>query len=182
MQKGGGSPPKGVSLPKPCQLKPVYHEAKALGSIQLKRYLMPEVYFKISIKSFEHSALQPAKEKIEELSLLVDSRGHHLVMPASTQLPCSACEARAAPDAPKRRKVGSSISLPSSKKRFTVLKSPHIDKKSREQFQLQTHKAKIETACYSKDKACLLLLLLKNSELMGVEVKLAISYSTPFCP
>ena len=140
---------------------------------------MPTIYFKISIKSFEHSALQLAKEKIEELSLLMESRE---APPRSIQLPCSARGARAVPDAPKKGKAHSSISLPSSKKRFTLLKSPHIDKKSREQFQLQTHKAKIETACSSREEACLLLLLLKNSELVGVEVKLAINYSTPFCP
>ena len=32
------------------------------------------------------------------------------------------------------------IPLPISLKRFTVLKSPHVDKKSREQFEIRTHK------------------------------------------
>ena len=32
------------------------------------------------------------------------------------------------------------IPLPTNMKRFTVLRSPHIDKKSREQFEMQTHK------------------------------------------
>jgi small subunit ribosomal protein S10 len=32
------------------------------------------------------------------------------------------------------------VPLPSRKKCFTVLRSPHIDKKSREQFELTTHK------------------------------------------
>jgi len=31
------------------------------------------------------------------------------------------------------------IPLPVSLKRFTVLKSPHVDKKSREQFEIRTH-------------------------------------------
>ena len=30
--------------------------------------------------------------------------------------------------------------MPVSLKRFTVLKSPHVDKKSREQFDIRTHK------------------------------------------
>ena len=30
--------------------------------------------------------------------------------------------------------------MPVSLKRFTVLKSPHVDKKSREQFEIRTHK------------------------------------------
>ena len=36
------------------------------------------------------------------------------------------------------------IPLPTKKKIFTVLKSPHVNKKSREQFQLRTHKRLIE--------------------------------------
>lgn len=161
---------------------------------------MPEIYLKMSLKSFEGSALQPAKHKIEELCALADSREALL---RSILLP------EALPDAPLKGEApqgqapppyigkgckrgldphpwpwsgGSFVPLPSSKKRFTLLRSPHIDKKSREQFQLETHKAQIETACCSREEACLLLLLLKNSELMGVQVKVAISYSTPFCP
>ncbi|MFA5094103.1 MAG: 30S ribosomal protein S10 [Candidatus Omnitrophota bacterium] len=37
-------------------------------------------------------------------------------------------------------KVLGPIPLPTDKAVFTVLRSPHIDKKSREQFQLKTHK------------------------------------------
>jgi len=36
------------------------------------------------------------------------------------------------------------IPLPTEKEVFTVLKSPHVNKKSREQFQLRTHKRLIE--------------------------------------
>ncbi len=32
------------------------------------------------------------------------------------------------------------IPLPTEKNRYTVLRSPHIDKKSREQFEVRTHK------------------------------------------
>ena len=32
------------------------------------------------------------------------------------------------------------IPLPTNKRRFTVLRGPHIDKKSREQFEMRTHK------------------------------------------
>ena len=32
------------------------------------------------------------------------------------------------------------IPLPTNMKRFNVLRSPHIDKKSREQFEMRTHK------------------------------------------
>ena len=36
------------------------------------------------------------------------------------------------------------IPLPTEKKIFTVLRSPHVNKKSREQFQLATHKRLLE--------------------------------------
>ena len=37
-------------------------------------------------------------------------------------------------------KVSGPIPLPSSREIYTVLRSPHIDKKSREQFQIKSHK------------------------------------------
>ncbi len=36
------------------------------------------------------------------------------------------------------------IPLPTEKKIYTVLRSPHVNKKSREQFELRTHKRLIE--------------------------------------
>jgi small subunit ribosomal protein S10 len=45
-------------------------------------------------------------------------------------------------------KTGSQVSgpvpLPTKTQRWTVLRSPHVDKKSREQFELKTHKRLIE--------------------------------------
>ena len=37
-------------------------------------------------------------------------------------------------------RVSGPIPLPSRINRFTVLRSPHVDKKSREQFEIRTHK------------------------------------------
>jgi len=37
-------------------------------------------------------------------------------------------------------KVSGPIPLPTKKEDYTVLRSPHIDKKSREQFQIKVHK------------------------------------------
>jgi small subunit ribosomal protein S10 len=37
-------------------------------------------------------------------------------------------------------KVMGPIPLPTDKNRYTVLRSPHVDKKSREQFEVRTHK------------------------------------------
>ncbi len=42
------------------------------------------------------------------------------------------------------KRTGASVSgpipLPTQVQRFTVLRSPHVDKKSREQFEIRTHK------------------------------------------
>ncbi len=40
--------------------------------------------------------------------------------------------------------ISGPIPLPSEKEVFTVLKSPHVNKKAREQFQIRTHKRLIE--------------------------------------
>jgi len=41
-------------------------------------------------------------------------------------------------------KVSGPIPLPTRIERYTVLRSPHIDKKSREQFEIRTHKRIID--------------------------------------
>lgn len=41
-------------------------------------------------------------------------------------------------------KVSGPIPLPTKIQRWTVLRSPHVDKKSREQFELKTHKRLID--------------------------------------
>ena len=37
-------------------------------------------------------------------------------------------------------RVAGPIPLPTARNRWTVLRSPHVDKKSREQFEIRTHK------------------------------------------
>ncbi len=41
-------------------------------------------------------------------------------------------------------KVAGPIPLPTKKTRYTVLRSPHIDKKSREQFEIRTYKRMLD--------------------------------------
>lgn len=41
-------------------------------------------------------------------------------------------------------KVVGPIPLPTEINRFTVLRSPHVDKKSREQFEMRTHKRMVD--------------------------------------
>ncbi|MCB1212697.1 MAG: 30S ribosomal protein S10 [Chlamydiia bacterium] len=40
--------------------------------------------------------------------------------------------------------IAGPIPLPSRKEVFTVLRSPHVDKKSREQFEIRTHKRLVD--------------------------------------
>ncbi len=57
----------------------------------------------------------------------------HRVLDASTKEICSTAKRTGA-------QVRGPIPLPTRLERFTVNRSPHIDKKSREQFQICTHK------------------------------------------
>ncbi len=41
-------------------------------------------------------------------------------------------------------RLGGPIPLPTSISRYTVLRSPHVDKKSREQFEIRTHKRLVD--------------------------------------
>ena len=41
-------------------------------------------------------------------------------------------------------KIAGPIPLPTRINRFTVLRSPHVDKKSREQFEVRTHKRMLD--------------------------------------
>jgi ribosomal protein S10 len=154
---------------------------------------MPKAFFKILIKSFEHSTLQLAKEEIEKLccvfketastSLAATSGlgGQDMEVLGCSLKSTSAQLPESALNTAKKERRYCSVTLPSSRRKFTLLRSPHIDKKSREQFQLQTYKAEIEIPFYTKEAACLLLFLLKNSELAGVEAKLVVNCSTPLC-
>ncbi len=48
-------------------------------------------------------------------------------------------------------KVSGPIPLPTRIERFTVLRSPHVNKKSREQFEMRTHKRLIDILDTNED-------------------------------
>lgn len=79
------------------------------------------------LKSFDQSLL---KEALEELSLIL----------ANTN--CS---------------VSGSISLPAERKRFCVIRSPHIDKDSREHFELHLYKQFFDLSFENPESLNLLL-------------------------
>ena len=63
------------------------------------------------------------------------------------------------------------IPLPTKKEIFTVLRSPHVNKKAREQFQLKTHKRLVEI--YSPtQKTVSSLSKLELPSGVGIQVKL----------
>ena len=66
--------------------------------------------------------------------------------------------------------VSGPIPLPRSIGRFTVNRSPHIDKKSREQFELTTHRRILDIVAPS-DKTMDALMKLNISSGVDVEIK-----------
>ena len=82
------------------------------------------------------------------------------------------------------------ISFPQKQKRFTVLRSPHVHKKSREQFHVQSFKTMIRFS-HSKDsrnpfqgfpsekyELHLFFENLKYLKLLGVQMKIQVCYTT----
>nr|YP_009755795.1 ribosomal protein S10 [Gonatozygon brebissonii]QIQ23073.1 ribosomal protein S10 [Gonatozygon brebissonii] len=72
-----------------------------------------------------------------------------------------------------------SIRLPRRRSLYTVLRSPHIDKKSREQFELKTHKQLViikTDISQLREKLC----YLKFHEISGVQMKVTFHYKTRF--
>ncbi len=69
---------------------------------------------RIKLRSFDHRVLD---ESVKQITDIVKSTGVRIVGP---------------------------IPLPTKKQVYTVLRSPHVNKKSREQFQLCTHKRIID--------------------------------------
>ena len=65
---------------------------------------------RLTLKSYDHQLLDNA---VKQIVLTVKRTGSQVLGP---------------------------VPLPSMRKCFTVLRSPHVDKKSREQFELTTHK------------------------------------------
>lgn len=63
------------------------------------------------------------------------------------------------------------IPLPTEISRFTVLRSPHVDKKSREQFEMRTHNRLIEIEDHTPDTIDALTRLQLPA---GVEVEIKI--------
>lgn len=66
-------------------------------------------------------------------------------------------------------KVAGPIPLPTKINKYTVLRSPHVDKKSREQFEIRTHKRLIDILEPTKET---LDALMKLDLSPGIEVEI----------
>lgn len=72
------------------------------------------------------------------------------------------------------------LSLPRFQKKWTILRSPHIDKKSREQFEWTRCKDKIHIFSTQRAVTLYLLSLLRHSEIPGVELEFQLHFLTFF--
>lgn len=95
---------------------------------------------RLTLKSYDHQLLDKA---VKQIVLTVKRTGSQLVGP---------------------------VPLPNRKKCFTVLRSPHIDKKSREQFELTTHRRILDIISPS-DQTMDALMKLSISSGVDVEIK-----------
>ncbi len=96
--------------------------------------------FRIKLKSYDHNLIDQSAEKIIKT---VRSTG---------------------------AVVSGPIPLPTKKTIYTVLRSPHVDKKSREQFEIRTHKRLIDIL-HSTNKTVDSLMKLELPAGVDVEVK-----------
>ena len=102
---------------------------------------MKKQRIRLTLRSFDHRLLDKA---VKQIVLTAKRTGSQLMGP---------------------------VPLPNKKRCFTVLRSPHIDKKSREQFELRTHKRLLDIL-EPTQQTIDLLMKLELSAGVDVEIKL----------
>ena len=70
--------------------------------------------------------------------------------------------------------------FPTLVKKITTLRSPHIDKKSREQFEWKREKAQIHFSLSSVAQISFVLFILTHSRFPGVEIEIGVESRTYF--
>jgi small subunit ribosomal protein S10 len=66
--------------------------------------------------------------------------------------------------------------LPSIIKKYTLERSPHIDKKSREQFEIKRYKTTIEIQLKNNRTTQIIYYIIKNSIYPGVQLSVSIQF------
>ena len=69
---------------------------------------------------------------MDEIKILMEAYDHESLDTSAVEIVDTAKRTSA--------KVAGPVPLPTRIERYTVLRSPHVDKKSREQFEIRTHK------------------------------------------
>ena len=116
---------------------------------------MEKVSIRIKIQSFEQPTIEAAIAKLNQLLKLHKFLDHR-----------------------NSQERLSYTAFPPVINRFTVLRSPHIDKKSREQFEQKGITANVSLPPMTKSVTPLVLTLLRNSQLVGVELKVTVVVPT----
>jgi small subunit ribosomal protein S10 len=101
---------------------------------------MKKLKIRLTLKSYDHRLLDNA---VKQIALTVKRTGSQLLGP---------------------------VPIPNRKVIFTVLRSPHIDKKSREQFEITTHKRILDIIAPS-EQTMDALMRLNISAGVDVEIK-----------
>ncbi|MBD3231555.1 30S ribosomal protein S10 [Candidatus Dependentiae bacterium] len=101
---------------------------------------MKKQKIRLTLKSYDHRLLDSA---VKQIVLTVRRTGSNILGP---------------------------IPLPNKRKCFTVLKSPHVDKKAREQFEITTHKRIVDIVSPS-EQTMDALMKLNISAGVDVEIK-----------
>lgn len=68
------------------------------------------------------------------------------------------------------------ITFPISRKKYTLERSPHIDKKSREQFEQKHYKSQIILKFKNIKKISILIYILRNSLFPGVQIEMSLHF------
>ena len=71
------------------------------------------------------------------------------------------------------------IRFPTKKELYTVVRSPHVHKKSRDQFHRNTFKASVHFSPFVSEE---LVGIIKHIKLRGVQIAWTIRYATPYSP
>ena len=108
---------------------------------------------KILIRSFDFQTLKHSQEQIMKMRKLLS------ILPYSKE---------------------SIFGFPITTKKWTVLRSPHVDKKSREQFQIKNHCILYNTSFNSKKELLVFFQKLKHTEIYGVEFSIEVIHSSYF--
>lgn len=101
---------------------------------------MSQESFRIYLDAYDHKLLDQSSKKIVDV---VEKTGSKVVGP---------------------------VPLPTKIKRYTVIRSPHVNKKSREQFEIRTHKRMLEVND-SNPKIISSLTALSLPAGVGIEIK-----------